>query len=91
MYLPQERKFLFHDKYFGQTLDAKGFFDVFRDFFNNKQLLRRDVIPKFLEKLNKLTKIVKSKANYRFFSSSLLLVYEGLAQNFFHIFGCWKM
>jgi len=46
-----------------------------RSFFNNSQL--PDVIPKFLEKLKKFNKIIRNATRFRFFGSSLLLIYDG--------------
>ena len=47
------------------------------EFFDNGREKRFDVIPKILERLESLLIVVSSLLKYRFYSGSLLIVYDG--------------
>jgi len=46
-------------------------------FFNNGESIRKDVIKAFLPKLKQVEQWFKSQKHLRFYSSSLLFIYEG--------------
>jgi hypothetical protein len=75
MQVYHQDKFTFFDKYKGRSLTADSFKSTLRDYFNDEMVL--DQIPVLLRKLNRLSKIVSSLKRYRFYGSSLLVIYDG--------------
>lgn len=72
--------YTFQDKYFGRDLTAgKEFRDALRRFLfdgeNLKSIVRH--IPTILEKLGDLDNMIRRLPGYRFYASSLLLIYDG--------------
>ena len=72
--------YTFQDKYFGRDLTAgKEFQDALTRFLfdgeNSKSVLRH--IPTILEKLGDLDSMIRRLPAYRFYASSLLLLYDG--------------
>lgn len=65
------------DKYFGRTLTESTFIDVLRDFLHNGQCLRRELLQHVLTRLGDLQKCLKELNSYRFYASSLLIMYDG--------------
>lgn len=69
----------FQDKYFGRTLtsdeELKASLLAFLD--DGNRSINYLAIPRLIEKLEKLEKCIISLDGYRFFASSLLLVYDG--------------
>lgn len=65
------------DKYFGRTLTESTFIDVLRDFLHNGQCLRRELLQPVLTRLDDLQKCLKELNSYRFYASSLLIMYDG--------------
>lgn len=65
------------DKYFGRRLEKRAFKKILAEYFHNGQVFRADVIPCFLSRLESLIKIVQCQTTYHFYSSSVLMVYEG--------------
>jgi len=51
------------------------------EFFNNGRIKRLDVLPGIIERLESLYETINSLAKYRFYSGSLLIVYDGLPQS----------
>ena len=73
-------EYTFEDKYAGRDLRAgREFQDALLRFLSNgrsgKASLRH--IPRLLEKLSKLEEIIAGLPGYRFYASSLLVLYEG--------------
>ncbi|KAL9555762.1 hypothetical protein MBANPS3_002201 [Mucor bainieri] len=73
VYKRDEKRFDFHDKYMGRLLDENGFKKNLVDYLDG----RLNHIPVLLKKLNRLARIVRSLKGYRFYASSLLLIYDG--------------
>jgi len=76
----QSNSYIFQDKYFGRDLTAgKEFQDALTRFLfdgkNPKSVLRH--IPTILEKLGDLDSMIRRLPGYRFYASSLLLLYDG--------------
>ncbi|XP_059477795.1 inositol hexakisphosphate kinase 3 [Neocloeon triangulifer] len=68
------------DKYFGRELDEEGFKSALFRFFHNGYHLRSEVVREVITKLENLRSVIERQSSFRFYSSSLLLVYEGLEQ-----------
>lgn len=65
------------DKYWGRELNEEGFKGALHNFFHNGFQLRVKVIARVLEKLEQLRRVIEKQSSYRFYSCSLLIVYEG--------------
>lgn len=65
------------DKYWGRELNEDGFKGALHNFFHNGYRLRVKVIAKVLDKLEQLRRVIEKQSSYRFYSCSLLIVYEG--------------
>ncbi|CAG9760626.1 unnamed protein product [Ceutorhynchus assimilis] len=70
------------DKYWGRELNEEGLKNALCRFFDNGPGLRVFVITKVLSKLGQLRRIIEKQSCYRFYSCSLLIVYEGSAPSF---------
>ena len=75
-----EQSYLFEDKYFGRNLKAgREFQDALTRFLYDgvsyRSVLRH--IPVILEKIAKLENIIRNLPGYRFYASSLLMLYDG--------------
>lgn len=70
---------VFEDKYFGRTLREDGFQDALKRFLYNGGGYERAItfIPVILEKLRMLEKMVANLPGWRFYASSLLIIYDG--------------
>ncbi|CAD7012140.1 unnamed protein product [Ceratitis capitata] len=69
------------DKYWGRELDESGFKQALHDFFYNGYRLRIRVIRKIVQRLLQLRRVIEKQSSYRFYSCSLLIVYEGFEEN----------
>ncbi|XP_017469068.1 PREDICTED: uncharacterized protein LOC108361047 [Rhagoletis zephyria] len=69
------------DKYWGRELDENGFKQALHDFFYNGYRLRIRVIKKIVQRLLQLRRVIEKQSSYRFYSCSLLIVYEGYEEN----------
>lgn len=65
------------DKYHGQELCEEGFKEELITFLHNGQQIRTELIEPLRKKLRKLYKVIEKQHSFRFYSSSLLLMYEG--------------
>ncbi|KRX81226.1 Inositol hexakisphosphate kinase 1, partial [Trichinella sp. T6] len=68
-----------YDKYYGRSLTVQGLIKVIERFFHNGVNFRTDLIERLIEKLNTIRQILLESNGYRFYSSSLLVIYEGHA------------
>ncbi|KRX90416.1 Inositol hexakisphosphate kinase 1, partial [Trichinella pseudospiralis] len=68
-----------YDKYYGRSLTVQGLIKVIERFFHNGVNFRTDLIECLIEKLNTVRQILLESNGYRFYSSSLLVIYEGHA------------
>ncbi|KAI8140746.1 hypothetical protein BJV82DRAFT_519616 [Fennellomyces sp. T-0311] len=68
---------LTQDKYIGRELDADGFRDTLHSFLHDGERLVVEFIPDLISKLWRLERILKTMHGYRFFGSSLLIIYDG--------------
>ncbi|XP_019866621.1 inositol hexakisphosphate kinase 1 isoform X2 [Aethina tumida] len=69
--------YLKKDKYWGRELNEDGFKNALCKFFDNGFGLRVSVIRKVITKLEQLRRVIERQSCYRFYSCSLLIVYEG--------------
>ena len=77
MYDASKNMYIYHDKYYGRALSKEGFYDALKAFLHNGVSLRVDILPRLIAMLIKLRETVRKQDTYRFFSSSLLLIYDG--------------
>lgn len=69
--------YLCRNKYYGRGLSIEGFRHALYEFLHNGAELRRDLFEPILSKLRRLKAVLERQASYRFYSSSLLIIYEG--------------
>lgn len=69
--------FLCKDKYYGRKLSPEGFRQTLQQFLCNGNHLRTDVLEPIILKLKALLSVIKKQSSYRFYSSSLLIIYDG--------------
>lgn len=65
------------DKYVGRRATEREFIDLLANFFFNNGFLRTDIINKVIDEIRKIRQQLQSLDGYRFYSSSLLIIYEG--------------
>ncbi|XP_069025685.1 inositol hexakisphosphate kinase 1 isoform X2 [Embiotoca jacksoni] len=69
--------YLCRNKYYGRGLSIEGFRQALHQYMHNGKGLRRDLFEPILNKLRSLKEVLERQASYRFYSSSLLIIYEG--------------
>ncbi|KAJ0050231.1 hypothetical protein NL108_014307, partial [Boleophthalmus pectinirostris] len=69
--------YLCRNKYYGRGLSIEGFREALFQYLHNGKTLRRDLFEPILHKLRGLKAVLERQASYRFYSSSLLIIYEG--------------
>ncbi|XP_037534921.1 inositol hexakisphosphate kinase 1 [Nematolebias whitei] len=69
--------YLCRNKYYGRGLSIEGFRQALYQYLHNGKGLRRDLFELILNKLRSLLAVLERHASYRFYSSSLLIIYEG--------------
>eukprot|EP00128_Syssomonas_multiformis_P008785 Colp12_sorted_trinity150504_noHs@2320 len=77
VYKAETGMFLCRDKYHGRSLNVVTIKDCLAEFLKNDTRPRYELLPHLLEKLRSLRKIIEGLKSYRFYSSSLLVIYEG--------------
>ncbi|CAH0554866.1 unnamed protein product [Brassicogethes aeneus] len=77
VYQAESDIYLKKDKYWGRELNEDGFKNALCRFFDNGFGLRVSVIRKVISKLEQLRRVIERQSCYRFYSCSLLIVYEG--------------
>jgi hypothetical protein len=80
IYKSDQEKFIFQDKYYGRKLNPTSFKKTIVDYLDNGCQLNIQFIPPLVQKLRKLFDTVRTMNGYRFYSSSLLLIYDGAAR-----------
>ncbi|XP_041047196.1 inositol hexakisphosphate kinase 1 [Carcharodon carcharias] len=65
------------NKYYGRSLSIEGFGKALYQFLHNGSYLRVDLFDVILQKLRSLKEVLEKQASYRFYSSSLLIIYDG--------------
>nr|XP_019952295.1 PREDICTED: inositol hexakisphosphate kinase 1 [Paralichthys olivaceus]XP_019952296.1 PREDICTED: inositol hexakisphosphate kinase 1 [Paralichthys olivaceus]XP_019952297.1 PREDICTED: inositol hexakisphosphate kinase 1 [Paralichthys olivaceus] len=69
--------YLCRNKYYGRGLSIEGFRQALYQYLHNGKGLRQDLFEPILNKLRSLMAVLERQASYRFYSSSLLIIYEG--------------
>ena len=76
-YIPATEQYIYRDKYHGRSLTKEGFVDELKLFFHNGKILRKELIHPLIEMLKSLREVVITQDSHRFYSSSLLIIYDG--------------
>ena len=78
----KQADYVWYDKYMGRDLSAgKSFQDALKSFFwngTNHNAIRR-FVPRILERIAALDRTVRRLPGYRFYGSSLYIIYDGAA------------
>ncbi|KAL1007786.1 hypothetical protein UPYG_G00091570 [Umbra pygmaea] len=69
--------YLCRNKYYGRGLSIDGFRLALYQYMHNGARLRADLFEPMLCKLRTLMDVLQRQTTYRFYSSSLLIIYEG--------------
>lgn len=69
--------YIFYDKYFGKQLSEDEFAQVLHFFLDNGVCFRSDLVKDVIRMLEDLLASIRSLPSFRYFSSSLLLIYDG--------------
>lgn len=72
-----KNEYIFRDKYYGRSLDDEGFYQELRTFLHNGVCFRSDLVPSLLGMVQELRSVIRGQSSYRFYSSSLLIIYDG--------------
>nr|XP_060627517.1 inositol hexakisphosphate kinase 3 [Anolis sagrei ordinatus] len=78
VYQADTDQYICKDKYYGRKLSPEGFRQAIHQFLHNGNHFRTDLVEPILSQLKALLSIIKKQSTYRFYSSSLLINYEGL-------------
>lgn len=65
------------NKYHGRKLNLTGFKEALCQFFSDGCILRKELISPVLQRLREMRAVLEACESYRFFSSSLLIIYDG--------------
>jgi len=77
VYTTTTNTYAYRDKYFGRRIKPHEVKDAVEMFFHNGDCLQAHVIPLMLTQIYGLIGAIRHSQKYRFFSTSLLLIYEG--------------
>nr|XP_026499832.1 inositol hexakisphosphate kinase 3 isoform X1 [Vanessa tameamea]XP_026499833.1 inositol hexakisphosphate kinase 3 isoform X1 [Vanessa tameamea]XP_026499834.1 inositol hexakisphosphate kinase 3 isoform X1 [Vanessa tameamea] len=84
VYVPETGACVRRDKYWGRALSESGLREALRDFFAaGASGVRARVVRRVLRDLDALRRAIAKQTSYRFYSCSLLIVYEGDVANEF--------
>ncbi|XP_072238805.1 inositol hexakisphosphate kinase 2-like [Leuresthes tenuis] len=68
---------MFMNKYHGRKLTRPGFKEALFEFFHSGRRLRRELLSPVLSRLREMQAALEACESYRFYSSSLLIIYDG--------------
>ncbi|XP_028172311.1 inositol hexakisphosphate kinase 2 isoform X2 [Ostrinia furnacalis] len=77
VFVPETGACVRRDKYWGRALSEAGLREALRDFFAGGAGIRARVVRRVLRDLDALRRAIAKQTSYRFYSCSLLIVYEG--------------
>ncbi|KAJ3603374.1 hypothetical protein NHX12_031116 [Muraenolepis orangiensis] len=77
VYHPDSGQLIFMNKYHGRKLTLAGFKEALFQFFHNGRRLRHELLSPVLRRLRDMQATLEACESYRFFSSSLLINYDG--------------
>lgn len=69
----------YRDKYVGRQINASNFKQSILSFIDNGLYYLIGYIPEILKRLGELYRLVSEMTHYRFYASSLLILYDGEA------------
>ncbi|KAI9010127.1 hypothetical protein DFJ74DRAFT_758913, partial [Hyaloraphidium curvatum] len=69
--------YYYTDKYYGRRVQVAGFKQALLSFLDNGSHLLLGYVPVILKKLRQLETVVERLSSYRFYASSLLILYDG--------------
>ncbi|XP_052279927.1 inositol hexakisphosphate kinase 2-like isoform X2 [Dreissena polymorpha] len=78
VYQSTSGQYVCQNKYFGRKLTVEGFKDVLESFLFDGRKMRVELLPPILSRLRNLCQIVEKQDSFRFYSSSLLIMYGGI-------------
>ncbi|XP_062578576.1 inositol hexakisphosphate kinase 1-like [Saccostrea cucullata] len=81
VYQEDSDKYICVNKYYGRSLGVDGFKQTLHQFLHNGYELRKDLLDSIIKKLKDLHRQVQSLDTYRFYSSSLLVMYDVRSQD----------
>nr|XP_014589839.1 inositol hexakisphosphate kinase 3 [Equus caballus] len=76
VYQVDKRHFLCKDKYYGRKLSVEGFRQGLCQFLHDGTRLRTELLEPIRRQLQALLLVIRSQSSYRFYSSSLLIIYD---------------
>ncbi|XP_066997568.2 inositol hexakisphosphate kinase 1 [Anabrus simplex] len=77
VYQVTTQRFLCRNKFYGRSLSIAGFQQALCQFLHNGARLRSDVLPPLIRRLEELVVVLAHQDSVRFYTTSLLLLYEG--------------
>ncbi|XP_064154538.1 inositol hexakisphosphate kinase 2b [Anguilla rostrata] len=77
VYQSESGQLMFMNKYQGRKLTLAGFKEALFQFFHDGSRLRRELLSPVLRRLREMKAVLESCESYRFYSSSLLIIYDG--------------
>lgn len=81
VYQEDSDKYVCVNKYYGRSLGVDGFKQTLHQFLHNGYVLRKDLLDPIIQKLKDLHRHIQSHDTYRFYSSSLLIMYDSSSQD----------
>lgn len=81
VYQANTQKYICENKYFGRSLTVDGFKRALCQFLHNGHKLRRELVKEIVKRLQALYQSVSEQDTFRFYSSSLLIMYDGVVGN----------
>lgn len=80
VYEGESKTYTYQDKYYGFQVTKESIKDEFIRFLHNGKHIRKKVVAAFINQLQQLYACIKEQKDSRFYSSSLLLIYEGFEE-----------
>ncbi|XP_024282736.1 inositol hexakisphosphate kinase 2 [Oncorhynchus tshawytscha] len=77
VYQSDSGQLMFMDKYIGRKLTLSGFKEALFQFFRDGRRLRSELLSPVLRRLREMQAALEGCESYRFYSSSLLIIYDG--------------
>uniref|UniRef100_A0A3Q2QEU9 Kinase n=1 Tax=Fundulus heteroclitus TaxID=8078 RepID=A0A3Q2QEU9_FUNHE len=77
VYQSDSGQLMFMNKYHGRKLTLAGFKEALYQFFHDGRRLRHELLSPVLRRLREMQAALEACESYRFYSSSLLIIYDG--------------
>ncbi|CAL8336173.1 unnamed protein product [Merluccius merluccius] len=77
VYRSDSSQLMFMSKYLGRKLSLPGFKEALFQFFHDGRRLRGELLSPVLRRLKEMQAVLEACESYRFYSSSLLIIYDG--------------